>query len=381
MKDYWRNVEYQLIAVVWTIVYTAAPLYMWYTDQVNDFAFNWDRVFDAWIMTTMFLILHMVHHFLLMPRLFFKKRHTAYGIALALCMAAFTATTISHSPKHFPHKEKIFMPHKNQSFRHHDKDRFTDKAPHMHKKMLAPPDVARLIIALLMIGIDLGSAAWIHSQKLRQRLLLLEKQSLKQELEHLRYQINPHFFMNTLNNIHVLVDIDQERAKRAIIELSGLMRHSLYNSSESLTPLQNEIKFVRQYISLMELRFGKRVKVDADLSDAPSSDIMIPPLLYATFIENAFKHGISHQSPSYIYINVNVNENENTIHFRCENSRNPLASPTQDGHHGIGLNNVRKRLDLQYGDQYSLLIIDNNPNRFIVDLTLPVKLKIEKLKN
>lgn len=350
-------------------------------DQVNDFAFNWDRVFDAWIMTTMFLILHMLHHFLLMPRLFFKKRHTAYGIALALCMAAFTATIVSHSPRHFPHKEQAFRPHSERTFNPRRGDKFADKAPHMHKKMLAPPDVARLIIALLMIGIDLGSAAWINGQKLRQRLLLLEKQSLKQELEHLRYQINPHFFMNTLNNIHVLVDIDQERAKRAIIELSGLMRHSLYNSSESLTPLQNEIKFVRQYISLMELRFGKRVKVDADLSDAPYSDIMIPPLLYATFIENAFKHGISHQSPSYIYINVNVNDNvnENTIHFRCENSRNPLASPTQDGHHGIGLNNVRKRLDLQYGDQYSLLIIDDNPNRFIVDLTLPIK--IEKFKN
>lgn len=106
--------------------------------------------------------------------------------------------------------------------------------------------------------------------------------------------------MNTLNNIHVLVDVDKERAKRAIIELSGLMRHSLYNGGEGMTPLQNEIDFLRQYISLMQLRFGNRVKLECHMPDTPSPDVMIPSLLFATFIENAFKHGISHKTRSYI---------------------------------------------------------------------------------
>ena len=96
---------------------------------------------------------------------------------------------------------------------------------------------------------------------MRQRLLLLEKQNLKQELEQLRYQINPHFLMNTLNNIHALVDIDKERAQRAIVDLSGLMRHALYKSSTPIVPMKEETEFLQQYISLMRLRYSDKVEL------------------------------------------------------------------------------------------------------------------------
>ncbi len=342
--------------------------------MVNDTDFEWNQVIGTWSLMTLFLILFIVHHFILMPWLFLKKRYMAYCAALIIGLALFTARLVHHEPGHFNHRPPHHhMPHERRTDfgmpppRHDRMPR-----PPRRKKMLTPPDIARLLIALMMIGVDLGGMAWINSRILRQRLLLLERQNLKQELEHLRYQINPHFFMNTLNNIHVLIDIDQERAKQAVIELSRLMRHSLYNGSESVTPLQNEVDFLRQYISLMQLRFGNRVEVKVDLPDAPSLDILVPPLLFATFVENAFKHGISYQTASYIHMSLSVDSQRDVINFKCENSRSTIANATNDGHHGIGLHNVRKRLDLQYADSYSLAIDDSDPQRFAVELTLPI---------
>ena len=105
--------------------------------------------------------------------------------------------------------------------------------------------MGRIVIALLMMGVDLGIVSLINASMTRSRLLTLEKEKLKMELEYLKYQINPHFFMNTLNNIHALVDIDQETAKRTIIDLSKLMRYVLYDSGEKFVPLDKEIQFIQ----------------------------------------------------------------------------------------------------------------------------------------
>lgn len=375
MKFHLNNKENLLIAGAWTLVYASAPLFIWYIDMLNEHEFNMGLVYDTWIITTIMLVLFLIHHFILVPKLFITKRYMAYAFAILLGMSAFATLMIYHEPKPFRHEKPFHMRHdgkhdtENHSVPHHPKNHDKHHNPH---NSLTPPDIARMIIVLMMIGVDLGFVAWTNGQKLQQRLLLLEKQNLKQELEQLRYQINPHFFMNTLNNIHVLVDIDQEMAKRAIIELSGLMRHALYNSSESVTPLQNEIEFLRQYFSLMKLRFDNHLSLKYDLPDAPSFNIVTPPLLFATFIENAFKHGISYQTPSFINISLGVDNDKKEIHFRCENSRNITTQKnTNTEKHGIGLSNVRKRLDLQYGNDYSLIINTEDPQRFIVELTLP----------
>lgn len=364
MKRYSK--EDCLVVVVWISIYAMTVLYMWYENIVDGFDFSCDKLLDTWTFTTAYLMMFVIHHYFCVPQLFLRKRYSTYTVAIALCMVMFMGLTWLHEPQHFKPK-KLDYRHEMHMM-HQRKPR--NRMQHIHKKMLAPPDIARMVIALMMIGVDLGSVAWINSQKLRQRLLQLEKQNLKQKLEHLRYQINPHFFMNTLNNIHALVDIDQERAKRAIIELSGLMRHSLYNGNETLTALQNETEFLRQYISLMQLRFGNRIALKIDLPDAPST-MKVPPLLFATFVENAFKHGISYQEESFINITLRINDEKDTIWFKCENSRSEISSATKDGYHGIGLENIRKRLDLQYGKAYSLLIDTDDTRRFVVELTLP----------
>ena len=126
---------------------------------------------------------------------------------------------------------------------------------------------------------------------------------LTSELDYLKYQINPHFFMNTLNNIHALVDIDSKLAKDAIIELSRMMRYMLYETSSPTVPLRNELEFHRHFVQLMRLRFDDSVKVNYQDPDKNASclNAQVPPLIGIVFIENAFKYGISHRhSPAQV---------------------------------------------------------------------------------
>ena len=189
------------------------------------------------------------------------------------------------------------------------------------------------------------------------------------ELEYLKYQINPHFFMNTLNNIHALVDIDQETAKRTIIDLSKLMRYVLYDSGEKFVPLDKEIQFIQLYISLMRIRYSTNVDIQVSTPDNMGS-VMVPPLLFICFVENAFKHGVSNRQHSFINIYVSYDDSHEHLSFLCVNSI--VEQTKKDNHHGIGIENARKRLELIYGDDYILRIKENEEKTFEVWLQIPI---------
>ena len=171
--------------------------------------------------------------------------------------------------------------------------------------------------------------------------------------------------MNTLNNIHALVDIDPEKAKSTILELSKMMRFILYEGDKNGVPLTREFDFIRNYITLMRLRYTDKVRIQVDLPDAVP-DKTLPPLMLISFIENAFKHGISYQRPSFIEISVDVNDNR--LHFTCYNSK--ADTPNQEKG-GVGLTNVKQRLKLLYDSNFTLHI-DDNPDTYRVELTIPV---------
>ena len=156
-----------------------------------------------------------------------------------------------------------------------------------------------VVIALLLMGVDLGVFVLVASRRTRRQLLVLEKEKLEMELSYLKYQVNPHFFMNTLNNIHALVDIDTELAKRTVIDLSHLMRYALYDSASELVPLSKEVEFIQLYINLMRLRYSGQVRLELEVQEGLSG-VMVPPLLLICFVENAFKHGVSNREPSFV---------------------------------------------------------------------------------
>ena len=226
-------------------------------------------------------------------------------------------------------------------------------------------DILAFIMFTLMLGMNLGIKLYFRQRKDQERMTLLERENLEQQLEYLKYQINPHFLMNTLNNIHALVDIDPEQAKETIVELSKIMRFVLYEGSKQKVPLRQELLFLDNYINLMKMRITDNVALNVDMPDIlPDSDI--PPLMLITFVENAFKHGVSYQQPSFIDISVNIHDNR--LLFTCRNSKIPNG---EDQHGGVGLKNVMRRLELIYGNDYTL-DFDDAPDCYSVKLEIPL---------
>lgn len=238
-------------------------------------------------------------------------------------------------------------------------------APNGHKGPMKPENAIIIFGILSIIGVNYSALSYFRSVRQEQRMKDLENEKLDRQLETLRYQINPHFFMNTLNNIHALVDIDPEKAKESIEEFSKLMRIVLYEGASPTIPLQKEVEYLNHYISLMRLRYPQSVKITTSFPE-DCAGISVPPLLMASFVENAFKHGISYEHDSFVHVSV-VKENGKLI-FRCANSRIPGSDPVQ---HGIGLENTRKRLDLLYGGDYTLNI-DESEKVYDIFLILPL---------
>ena len=231
--------------------------------------------------------------------------------------------------------------------------------------MFGQHDLVSLIILILMMGMNVGVKLFFRQRGDRQKMEDLEKQNLEQQLEYLKYQINPHFFMNTLNNIHALVDIDSEKAKQTILELSKMMRFVLYEGNKQGVPLDREIAFLQNYITLMKLRYTDKVRITVD-TPASMPNKEVPPLMFITFVENAFKHGVSYRQESFIEVKIETKEDH--LVFSCRNSKIPKED---DKHGGVGLTNVKQRLDLIYGDRYTLDINDEQ-NTYTVKLTIPL---------
>lgn len=188
---------------------------------------------------------------------------------------------------------------------------------------------------------------------------------LKSELQHLHYQLQPHFFFNSLNNIYALVDISPEQAKTSIHSLSKLMRYMLYETNEELVPLSKEIDFMKKYIDLMKLRVSDKTVVQYQF---PSEDtgIKIAPLLFISLIENAFKHGVSASKESIIQIHMT--SHEQTVLFTIENDNFPKKTDDKSGS-GIGLPNIEKRLALLYPNKNNFKTFVKD-NRFVAQLEL-----------
>ena len=180
-----------------------------------------------------------------------------------------------------------------------------------------------------------------------------ETAQVNAELSNLRNQINPHFLLNTLNNIYALTAFDQKRAQEAIQQLSVMLRHMLYDNQQDEVPLGDEIQFMENYVNLMKIRLPQNVDVRFD-KRVSKPDLPIAPLIFISLIENAFKHGVSPTKPSFIHISIaNDVEREgdggirDIVEFAIENSNHPKTQQDRSGH-GIGLEQVRRRLDLTY---------------------------------
>ena len=279
-----------------------------------------------------FILLVLIHHFFLAP-LIRKKLPLYVGLTVALLVLfgvwCFSPVSRPDGAPPFPREPEFF-------------DQPRPRGP-------MSPETSRLIMGILLVGVDLGVFFYIESRRKERRMKELEAENIRQQLESLRYQINPHFLMNTLNNIHALVDLDPEKAKESIEVFSKMMRVLLYEGNAPTIPLAKELDFIEHFISLMRLRYPEdAVRIEASFPEA-CPDAAVPPLAMASFVENAFKHGISYAADSFISIKVELLDGR--VLFECANSSHPSED---SGQHGIGLENVRKRLSLLYGSSFLL---------------------------
>lgn len=353
--------EQIIYAAIWVLIW-GTPLvgFLLDDDRPSDGRGLWEEVSATWLLVLPFFLLFLVHNYVLIPRLLLRKYYIRYVVSLIF--------TVGILFVYLPGYLQALGPH--PGFRGHREIReaehnilYPDGAPAVppagaernlpHSPMGPPFLLIHIIVAILLVGFNLTIRFFLKSLHDDEMLKELEHGRLESELQYLKYQLNPHFFMNTLNNIHALVDIDAEKAKQTIIELSKLMRYMLYEADKNQISLEREIQFLRNYIALMKLRYTDRLDIRTDFP-LVVPDVQVPPLLFISLLENAFKHGVSYREDSFI--DVRMVQTDDGILFGCRNSRHTC---TRDAHHGIGIDNIRKRLRLLYGTNYTFAVTEH----------------------
>jgi len=204
---------------------------------------------------------------------------------------------------------------------------------------------------------------WLNKDKIQ---LQLSRQNLQSELALLRTQINPHFLFNSLHNIDTLILVNPEKASDSLIKLSDLMRYTLYDADTEFIELSKEIDYIKKYINLQELRFTNKNLISFKV-EGSVENIKVAPMLFISFIENAFKHATDKEAEAGISIQFKITEHR--IQFIVTNAFDATKNRVKDETSGIGLENVKRRLELIYPDDYKLEI-STKDNRYKVELTI-----------
>lgn len=365
--------EHIIYTLMWIALYLSPLMGIYMRMSGNPhIVFSWDEIINAWEFNTVWIVLFAIHNFLLAPLLIIKRRTWLYT---ALVVVLLVATMFTLSAIRPSHSKKRPAPQRYECCEHNcmNAEMMASKQqpPPMREggplMMFGPGEVVAFFGGLLLMGMNLGVKLYFRSQEATKAITQIEKHALERQLQYLKYQVNPHFFMNTLNNIHALVDIDPERAKASIVELSKLMRYVLYEGNNRLTPLSREVQFLRNYVQLMSMRYTGNVSISLDVPEV-LPDSMLPPLLLVIFVENAFKHGISYRTKSFVEISLQPHGDR--LLFSCRNSR-PEIKHDENMKGGVGLSNVRRRLDLLFPGNYTLDIKEQE-DTYTVHLDIPL---------
>lgn len=196
-------------------------------------------------------------------------------------------------------------------------------------------------------------------------ILKLKQEKATTELQHLQSQVNPHFFFNMLNNLYGLVDKDSKKAKALILKLSEMMRYSIYEGLKDAVTLQQEIDFISNFIALHTMRYHKDIDVQFDVA-VENKTLNIKPLLFIILIENAFKHGVEVLRKN-AFVHISIAANANKVTLTIENN----FDTEMIGESGIGLENLKRRLQLVYPKKHTL---ENSINTNIYSTKLTIHL-------
>jgi len=340
-----KFIEVALHLLIWVLIF-GLPLLSLNHDQQH---VSWNQFLRASMFPLFFALVFYTNYFLLIPRLFFSKRLIIFFLTNLLLYTACVYATESMNR----HSSKLKILQSNIDKR----DQLAD-LPKPFKRPSKTEMIARAFIAFAMTtGVAVAiqtTTKWFHSENVRKDL---EREHLKSELDHLKNQLNPHFFFNTLNNIYSLIAQNQEKAQASVHQLSKLMRYLLYDSNEKFVPLTKEIEFMHHYIDLMKLRMNSGTTVHYSFPKEITG-MTVAPLLFISLIENSFKHGISASKPSMITMEMKTTTTKQLM-FQIKNTLFPKSDNDRSGS-GIGLENLKRRLSLLYPHRHRLEMVVND---------------------
>lgn len=376
-----RSYRWAVYAILWGMVWTYPALTALITAVRTGVTFSWGGVLHAWTGILPFFLLFLLHR---LPVRYLFMRHRVYIYVLSVVgMLCLFGLYCYYPELKMPHVSSMsgrrLPPHDMKPVPDYSTPRPLRYAGHKPAPAgMLSPMLLDLVIATLMLGFDLAIALFSRYQEEQEKARKLEASHLRHELEHLKAQLNPHFLMNMLNNIHGMVEMNPTKAQVMIMELSKLMRYVLYEGAKHRTTLYKEMDFIACYVELMQKRYSNRkVHISLELPEkAPGQQVLLPPLLFISIIENAFKHGISYQNPSFVSIQLYMDED--MLCLDCLNSihRHPQK---KDGTGGMGLANLRQRLQLLYGNRFVLDITEKDGKTFHVNLRIPFEYETDTL--
>jgi len=329
----YRNLSIHVLC--WAAMFIL-PLFFRHPNDATDMVFN--RFMRSLGGPLTFVMIFYVNYLWLVPKYYFKnqkRKFFLYNALFFLLAAAFMLGWWEFSEDWFPH-EHPFRP--------------KDGGGHRPPRPFTPQLIYHCVMLVLFVGLAMAvryAQRWQHLEEAR---IEAEKQRTEAELSNLRNQLNPHFLLNTLNNIYALIAFDQNKAQTAVGELSKLLRHVLYENQQNFVPLYKEAEFMRNYIELMKIRVTDNVKINTNIDVANDDATPVAPLIFISLVENAFKHGVSPSGKGEI--NISLRRDNDQIICDISNSYFPKRENDKSGS-GIGLEQVRRRLELMYPGKYT----------------------------
>ncbi len=341
IEDRFRLSRHLLFLIFFFLLLYSARFWHWYSG-----------VYQYYILFFVYIVLIMmvyVNIYILVPRFFFRTKYITYFILLVL-MGVIGLNLIGYGFK------SLFS-----DFRVVNIKKEGEKGSIYEGVLMCVPIILTTTTVKLL-------QKWIHDNK---RIAELSNLTLQMELNELRNQINPHFLFNMLNNVKALTRTDPEKASAVIVKLSEFLRYQLYENSEEKTLLTSEIEFLSNFLNLEKIRRENfSFTIDADTENRTAKSIFIPPNLFTTFVENAVKHSIDiGDKESYIRIVIRTENKE--LYFTCINSRDPGFVVSNGKYSGLGLANIKRRLELLYDNAFDLKTVSAE-KEYTVNLKIPV---------
>jgi sensor histidine kinase YesM len=243
-------------------------------------------------------------------------------------------------------------------------DGYTHQERYFYSTAFIVQTVAGSLFIVIFVGMLRFAKDWFEFEARKKEI---ENEKLIAELNFLKEQINPHFLFNTLNNLYYLAFTQSPNTTEVIAKLSQMMRYMIYDSNYSQVPLSKEIEYMQNYISLERLRLNNSIPIQLEIHGNPE-EVRIAPLIFITFLENAFKHGVSNNNPK-AWVRVSIRLEGGQCIYIVENSKIPSAHKEKEEKPGIGLQNVKRRLELSYPEKFQWQV-DDQPDRYTVQLNL-----------